>query len=106
MLATNVAESSLTVPGIRYVVDTGTARISRYSARTKLQRLPVEAISQASADQRKGRCGRVGPGVCIRLFSEDDYLVRDRFTSPEIQRTNLASEGTSASWVVREKGLA
>src|SRR5204863_4341510 len=70
VLATNVAESSLTVPGIRYVVDTGTARISRYSARSKLQRLPIEAISQASADQRKGRCGRVGPGVCIRLFSE------------------------------------
>lgn len=91
VLSTNVAESSLTVPGIRYVVDTGTARISRYSARTKLQRLPVEAISQASADQRKGRCGRVGPGVCIRLFSEDDYLGRERFTPPEIQRTNLAA---------------
>lgn len=91
VLATNVAESSLTVPGIRYVVDTGTARISRYSARSKLQRLPIEAISQASADQRKGRCGRVGPGVCIRLFSEEDYLARERFTSPEIQRTNLAS---------------
>jgi ATP-dependent helicase HrpA len=91
VLATNVAESSLTVPGIRYVVDTGTARISRYSARTKLQRLPIEAISQASADQRQGRCGRVGPGVCVRLFSEDDYLGRERFTSPEIQRTNLAA---------------
>jgi ATP-dependent helicase HrpA len=91
VLATNVAESSLTVPGIRYVVDTGTARISRYSARTKLQRLPVESISQASADQRKGRCGRVGPGLCVRLFSEDDFLGRERFTSPEIQRTNLAS---------------
>src|SRR3954463_7738419 len=91
VLATNVAESSLTVPGVRYVVDTGTARISRYSARTKLQRLPIEPISQASADQRKGRCGRVGPGVCIRLYSEDDYLARERFTSPEIQRTNLAA---------------
>jgi ATP-dependent helicase HrpA len=91
VLATNVAESSLTVPGIRYVVDTGTARISRYSARTKLQRLPIEPISQASADQRKGRCGRIAPGVCIRLYSEDDYLTRERFTSPEIQRTNLAA---------------
>ena len=91
VLATNVAESSLTVPGIRYVVDTGTARISRYSARSKVQRLPIEDISQASADQRKGRCGRVGPGVCIRLYSEDDFLARERFTPPEIQRTNLAS---------------
>lgn len=91
VLATNVAESSLTVPGIRYVVDTGTARVSRYSARSKLQRLPIEDISQASADQRKGRCGRVGPGVCIRLYSEEDYLRRERYTPPEIQRTNLAS---------------
>src|SRR5262245_13298181 len=91
VLATNVAESSLTVPGIRYVVDTGTARISRYSARSKVQRLPIEDVSQASADQRKGRCGRVGPGVCIRLYSEEDFLARERFTSPEIQRTNLAS---------------
>ncbi len=91
VLSTNVAESSLTVPGVRYVVDTGAARISRYSARSKLQRLPIEAISQASADQRKGRCGRVGPGVCIRLFSEEDFLTRERFTSPEIQRTNLAA---------------
>jgi len=91
VLATNVAESSLTVPGIRYVVDTGTARISRYAPRSKVQRLPVEAVSQASADQRKGRCGRVGPGVCIRLFSEDDYLSRDQYTTPEIRRTNLAS---------------
>ncbi|HEX5105134.1 MAG TPA: ATP-dependent RNA helicase HrpA, partial [Pirellulaceae bacterium] len=91
VLATNVAESSLTVPGIRYVVDCGTARISRYSARSKLQRLPIERISQASADQRKGRCGRIGPGVCIRLYDEDDFLSRDKFTSPEIQRTNLAS---------------
>ncbi|MEX2173211.1 MAG: ATP-dependent RNA helicase HrpA [Pirellulaceae bacterium] len=91
VLATNVAESSLTVPGIRYVVDTGTARVSRYSARSKVQRLPIEAVSQASADQRKGRCGRLGPGVCIRLFSEEDFQGRDRFTSPEIQRTNLAA---------------
>ena len=91
VLATNVAESSLTVPGIRYVVDTGTARISRYSPRSKVQRLPIEPVSQASADQRKGRCGRIGPGVCIRLFSEEDYLSRERFTSPEIQRTNLAA---------------
>ena len=91
VVATNVAESSLTVPGIRYVIDTGTARISRYSARSKTQRLPIEPISQASADQRAGRCGRVGPGVCIRLFSERDYLARPRYTTPEIQRTNLAS---------------
>jgi len=91
VIATNVAESSLTVPGIRYVIDTGTARISRYSARTKTQRLPVEPVSQASADQRAGRCGRVAPGVCIRLFGERDYQLRDRYTPPEIQRTNLAS---------------
>ncbi len=91
VLATNVAESSLTVPGIRFVVDAGTARISTYSPRTKLQRLPIEPISQASANQRAGRCGRVGPGVCIRLFSEEDYSQRDRFTSPEILRSNLAS---------------
>jgi ATP-dependent helicase HrpA len=91
VLSTNVAESSLTVPGIHYVVDTGTARISRYSPRSKVQRLPIEPVSQASADQRKGRCGRLGPGVCVRLFSEDDYLSRDRFTAPEIQRTNLAA---------------
>src|SRR5690606_19575594 len=91
VLATNVAESSLTVPGIRFVVDTGTARISRYSPRSQIQRLPIEAVSQASADQRKGRCGRIGPGVCIRLFSEDDYQNRDRYTTPEIRRTNLAS---------------
>ena len=91
VVATNVAESSLTVPGIRYVIDTGTARISRYSERSKTQRLPIEPISQASADQRAGRCGRVGPGVCIRLFSERDYLARPRYTTPEIQRTNLAS---------------
>jgi len=91
VIATNVAESSLTVPGIRYVIDPGTARISRYSARSKMQRLPIEAVSQASADQRKGRCGRVGPGICIRLYSEQDYLSREKFTPPEIQRTNLAS---------------
>jgi ATP-dependent helicase HrpA len=91
VLATNVAESSLTVPGISYVVDTGTARISRYSPKSKVQRLPIEPVSQASADQRKGRCGRIGPGVCIRLYSEDDYLSRDRYTTPEIQRTNLAA---------------
>ena len=91
VLATNVAETSLTVPGIRYVVDPGFARISRYSARTKVQRLPIEAISQASANQRAGRCGRLGPGVCIRLYSEEDYLARPEFTEPEILRTNLAS---------------
>ena len=91
VLATNVAETSLTVPGIRYVVDPGTARISRYSLRTKVQRLPIEAISQASANQRKGRCGRVADGVCIRLYSEEDFESRPEFTDPEIQRTNLAS---------------
>ena len=91
VIATNVAESSLTVPRIRFVIDPGTARISRYSPRSKTQRLPIEAVSQASADQRKGRCGRVGPGICLRLFSEQDFLARDRFTMPEIQRTNLAA---------------
>lgn len=91
VIATNVAETSLTVPGIRYVIDPGTARLSRYSARTKVQGLDVEPISRASADQRRGRCGRVGPGVCYRLFSEDDYAGRDEFTQPEIMRTNLAS---------------
>ncbi|MEZ8142436.1 ATP-dependent RNA helicase HrpA [Enterovibrio sp. FF113] len=91
VLATNVAETSLTVPGIKYVIDPGTARISRYSYRTKVQRLPIEAISQASANQRKGRCGRVSDGICIRLFSEDDFLSRSEFTDPEILRTNLAS---------------
>lgn len=91
VIATNVAESSLTVPGIRYVIDPGTARISRYSPRTQTQRLPIEAVSRASADQRAGRCGRTAPGVCIRLYSEDDYPARDRFTMPEIQRTNLAA---------------
>ncbi len=91
VLATNVAETSLTVPGIRYVVDPGTARISRYSRRLKVQRLPIEPISQASAAQRAGRCGRVAPGVCIRLYAEEDYAVRPRFTEPEILRTNLAA---------------
>ncbi|MFM7074195.1 MAG: ATP-dependent RNA helicase HrpA, partial [Planctomycetota bacterium] len=90
ILATNVAESSLTVPGIRYVIDTGLARVSRYVARGKVQRLPIEAISQASADQRAGRCGRLGPGVCIRLYAEQDFLSRDRYTTPEIRRASLA----------------
>ena len=91
VLATNVAETSLTVPGIRFVVDLGTARISRYSRRTKVQRLPIEPISQASANQRAGRCGRLGPGICVRLYSEEDFASRDAFTEPEILRTNLAS---------------
>ncbi|WNI23460.1 ATP-dependent RNA helicase HrpA [Streptomyces sp. ITFR-16] len=91
VLATNVAETSLTVPGIKYVIDPGTARISRYSHRTKVQRLPIERISQASANQRKGRCGRTSDGICIRLYSEDDFLTRPEFTDPEILRTNLAS---------------
>jgi len=91
VLATNVAETSLTVPGIRYVVDSGEARISRYSVRSKVQRLPIERIARASADQRKGRCGREGPGICIRLYDEDDFERRPRFTDPEILRTNLAS---------------
>ena len=91
VLATNVAETSLTVPGIRYVIDTGTARISRYSYRAKVQRLPIEAISQASANQRKGRCGRVEPGLCVRLYSEEDFNGRPEFTDPEILRTNLAA---------------
>ncbi len=91
VLSTNVAETSLTVPGIRFVVDTGTARISRYSRRSKVQRLPIEAISQASANQRSGRCGRVAPGVAIRLYSEDDFTARPEYTDPEILRTNLAS---------------
>jgi ATP-dependent helicase HrpA len=91
VLATNVAETSLTVPGIRYVVDPGTARISRYSRRTKVQRLPIEAVSQASANQRAGRCGRVAPGICVRLYSEEDFEARPAFTEPEVLRTNLAS---------------
>ncbi len=91
VIATNAAETSLTVPGIRAVVDAGTARISRYGRRTKVQRLPIEPISQASANQRAGRCGRLGPGVCIRLYAEDDFNARPEFTEPEIQRTGLAS---------------
>jgi ATP-dependent helicase HrpA len=91
VLATNVAETSLTVPGIRYVVDPGTARISRYSNKTKVQRLPIEKISRASADQRKGRCGRVADGICIRLYDEQDFLDRPEHTDPEILRTNLAA---------------
>ena len=91
VIATNVAESSLTVPGIRYVIDPGTARISRYAPRSKTQRLPIEPVSRASADQRKGRCGRVGSGICVRLYSEEDYLSREQYTAPEIQRTNLAA---------------
>jgi ATP-dependent helicase HrpA len=91
ILATNVAETSLTVPGIKYVIDPGTARISRYSQRTKVQRLPIEPISRASADQRKGRCGRTSDGICIRLYAEEDFQARPEFTDPEILRTNLAS---------------
>ncbi|WP_152347743.1 ATP-dependent RNA helicase HrpA [Brevibacterium sp. CFH 10365] len=91
VLATNVAETSLTVPGIKYVIDVGTARISRYSNRTRVQRLPIERISQASANQRKGRSGRTSDGICIRLYSEDDFESRPEFTDPEILRTNLAS---------------
>ncbi|UJB42757.1 ATP-dependent RNA helicase HrpA [Streptomyces sp. A1-5] len=91
VLATNVAETSLTVPGIKYVIDPGMARISRYSFRTKVQRLPIEPVSQASANQRKGRCGRTSDGICIRLYSEDDFLTRPEFTDAEILRTNLAS---------------
>ena len=91
VLATNVAETSLTVPGILYVIDPGEARISRYSPRSKVQRLPVEPVSQASANQRKGRCGRVAPGICIRLYSEEDFNSRPAFTDPEILRTNLAA---------------
>lgn len=91
VLSTNVAETSLTVPGIKYVIDPGTARISRYSTKTKVQRLPIEPISQASANQRSGRCGRVSAGICIRLYSEDDFNNRPEFTDPEILRTNLAS---------------
>jgi ATP-dependent helicase HrpA len=91
VLATNVAETSVTVPGIRFVIDPGEARISRYSYRSRLLRLPIEPVSRASADQRAGRCGRVGPGVCIRLYSEEDYLSRPEFTDPEIRRSNLAA---------------
>ncbi|MDO0927016.1 ATP-dependent RNA helicase HrpA [Streptomyces sp. TG1A-8] len=91
VLATNVAETSLTVPGIKYVIDPGFARISRYSHRTKVQRLPIEPVSQASANQRKGRCGRTSDGICIRLYSEEDFLARPEFTDAEVLRTNLAS---------------
>lgn len=91
VLSTNVAESSLTVPGIRYVIDTGLVRISRYAPRSKVQRLPIEGVSQASANQRAGRCGRIGPGICIRLFSQEDFSTRSRFTTPEIRRSDLAS---------------
>ncbi|MDZ7803634.1 ATP-dependent RNA helicase HrpA [Thiohalophilus sp.] len=91
VLATNVAETSLTVPGIHYVIDTGTVRISRYSYRSKIQRLPIEPVSQSSANQRKGRCGRIAEGVCIRLYSEADFNARPEFTDPEIRRTNLAA---------------
>ncbi|MHB1172059.1 MAG: helicase-related protein, partial [Lacisediminihabitans sp.] len=91
VLATNVAETSLTVPGIRYVIDAGTARISRYSTRAKIQRLPIEAISQASANQRSGRSGRTSDGIAIRLYSEEDFRRRPEYTEPEILRTNLAA---------------
>ena len=91
VLATNVAETSLTVPGIRFVIDSGLARISRYSVRGKVQRLPIERVSKASADQRKGRCGREAEGICIRLYSEEDFTLREDFTPPEVLRTNLAS---------------
>ncbi len=90
VVATNIAETSLTIPGIRFVVDTGLVRLSRYSPQARTRRLPIEPVSQSSADQRKGRCGRVAEGVCIRLYSEEDYLARPRFTQPEIQRANLA----------------
>ena len=106
VIATNVAESSLTVPRIRFVIDPGTARISRYSPRSKTQRLPIEAVSRASADQRKGRCGRVGPGICLRLFSEQDYLARDRLHdagNPADQpgRRDPADEGPAAGRIER-----
>lgn len=91
VLATNVAETSITVPGIRAVIDSGLARISRYSPRSRLQRLPIEPVSRASADQRKGRCGRIGAGLCVRLYSQDDYESRPEFTEPEVLRTNLAA---------------
>lgn len=91
VLATNVAETSITVPGIKHVVDTGVARISRYSHRSKVQRLPIEPVSQASANQRQGRCGRTSPGICIRLYEEGDFIARPEFTEPEIRRTNLAN---------------
>lgn len=96
VIATNVAESSLTVPGVRAVIDGGTARVSRYAARSKVRRLPIEPISQASADQRKGRCGRLGPGICVRLYSEEDFLHRERYTPAEILRSNLAAVALQA----------
>ncbi|MGC4034084.1 MAG: ATP-dependent RNA helicase HrpA [Tepidisphaeraceae bacterium] len=99
VLATNVAETSVTVPGIHCVIDTGLARISRYSPRTKVQRLPIEPVSRASADQRKGRCGRVAPGVCVRLYSEKDFDARPQYTEPEILRTNLASVILQMMWL-------
>src|SRR5690606_37092245 len=91
VLATNVAETSLTVPGIRYVIDSGLARVKRYSWRNKVEQLQIEPISQASARQRAGRCGRIGPGVCIRLYSEQDHAGREAYTDPEILRSSLAS---------------
>lgn len=90
IIATNIAETSLTIPGIRFVIDTGLARFSRYTPSSRTRRLPVEPVSQSSADQRKGRCGRVSDGVCIRLYAEQDFNDRPRFTQPEIQRSNLA----------------
>ena len=91
ILTTNIAETSLTVPGIKFVIDTGLARIVRYSPRLKIEQLLIERISQASANQRAGRCGRVAPGICIRLYEEDDFQTRPEFTDPEIMRTSLAS---------------
>ena len=91
VLATNVAETSMTVPGIRAVIDSGLARVSRYSPRNRLQRLPIEPVSRASAEQRKGRCGRIGPGLCLRLYSQEDFEARASFTEPEVLRTNLAA---------------
>ena len=91
LLATNIAETSITIPGIGYVIDLGQARISRYGSRSKIQRLPIEPISQASADQRAGRCGRLAAGICFRLYSESDYETRPRYTEPEIRRSSLAS---------------
>ena len=90
-MATNVAETSVTVPNIGYVVDPGLARVNRYSYRSKLERLPIEPISKASAEQRKGRCGRIAPGTCYRLYDEADFLTRSEFADPEVQRVNLAS---------------
>ena len=90
VIATNIAETSLTIPGIRYVIDAGLARISRYNPRTRIKRLPIEPVSQSSANQRKGRAGRVQEGVCIRLYAEEDFNARPQFTQPEIQRANLA----------------